>query len=67
MYAQKTFIIKKSEYATPAAKVCRKAGVSSATYFDKKKSRILRAEGMRSSPCSWHIDKMFLTFNGERH
>ena len=35
--AQKAFIIKQSEDGTAVAEVCRKAGISQATYFNWKK------------------------------
>jgi len=35
--AQKAFIIKQGEEGTPVAEVCRKAGISPATYFNWKK------------------------------
>ena len=35
--AQKAFIIKQGEEGTPVAEICRKAGVSQATYFNWKK------------------------------
>ena len=35
--AQKAFIIKQGEEGTPVAEICRKAGVSLATYFNWKK------------------------------
>lgn len=35
--AQKAFIIKQSEDGTPVAEICRKAGISQATYFNWKK------------------------------
>jgi len=35
--AQKAFIIKRGEDGTPVAEVCRKAGISQATYFNWKK------------------------------
>ena len=35
--AQKAFIIKQGEDGTPVAEVCRKAGISQATYFNWKK------------------------------
>ncbi|SLN74160.1 Transposase [Oceanibacterium hippocampi] len=35
--AQKAFIIKQSDDGTPVAEVCRKAGISQATYFNWKK------------------------------
>lgn len=35
--AQKAFIIKQTEDGTPVAEVCRKAGISSATFFNWKK------------------------------
>jgi len=34
---QKAFIIKQGEEGTPVAEVCRKAGISQATYFNWKK------------------------------
>ncbi|MFK5058102.1 transposase, partial [Klebsiella pneumoniae] len=35
--AQKAFVIKQCEEGTPVAEVCRKAGISQATYFNWKK------------------------------
>lgn len=35
--AQKAFILRQSEDGTPVAEVCRKAGISQATYFNWKK------------------------------
>ncbi|WP_018699907.1 IS3 family transposase [Amorphus coralli] len=35
--AQKAFILKQGEEGTPVAQVCRKAGLSQATYFNWKK------------------------------
>lgn len=35
--AQKAFVIKQGEEGTPVAEVCRKAGISQATYFHWKK------------------------------
>lgn len=35
--AQKAFVIKHGEEGTPVAEVCRKAGISQATYFNWKK------------------------------
>ena len=35
--AQKAFIIKQGEKGTPVAEICRKAGISQATYFNWKK------------------------------
>jgi putative transposase len=35
--AQKAFIIKQSEGGTSVAEICRKAGISQATYFNWKK------------------------------
>lgn len=35
--AQKAFIIRQGEDGTPVAEVCRKAGISQATYFNWKK------------------------------
>ncbi len=34
---QKAFIIKQGEEGTPIAEICRKAGISQATYFNWKK------------------------------
>ena len=35
--AQKAFIIKQGEEGTPVAEICRKAGISPATYFNWRK------------------------------
>lgn len=35
--AQKAFIIKQGEEGTPVAELCRKGGISQATYFNWKK------------------------------
>lgn len=35
--AQKAFVIKQGEEGAPVAEVCRKAGISQATYFNWKK------------------------------
>ena len=35
--AQKAFIIRQGENGTPVAEICRKAGISQATYFNWKK------------------------------
>lgn len=35
--AQKAFIIKQGEDGTTVAEICRKAGISQATYFNRKK------------------------------
>ena len=35
--AQRAFIIKQGEDGTPVAEICRKAGISQATYFNWKK------------------------------
>jgi putative transposase len=35
--AQKAFIIKQGEDGTPVAEICRKSGISQATYFNWKK------------------------------
>ena len=35
--AQKAFIIRQGEDGTPVADICRKAGISQATYFNWKK------------------------------
>jgi putative transposase len=35
--AQKAFIIKQGEEGTPVAEICRKAGISQATYFNWRK------------------------------
>lgn len=35
--AQKAFILKQGEQGTPVAEICRKAGISQATYFNWKK------------------------------
>ena len=38
--AQKAFIIKQGEDGTPVAEICRKAGISQATYFSWKKKYV---------------------------
>ena len=35
--AQKAFIIRQGEEGAPVADICRKAGISQATYFNRKK------------------------------
>ncbi len=35
--AQKAFIVKQGEEGTPVAEICRKSGISQATYFNWKK------------------------------
>ena len=35
--AQKAFVIKQGEEGTPVTEICRKAGISQATYFNWKK------------------------------
>jgi putative transposase len=35
--AQKAFIIKQADEGTPVAEICRKAGISQATFFNWKK------------------------------
>ena len=35
--AQKAFVVKQGEEGTPVAEICRKAGISQATYFNWKK------------------------------
>lgn len=35
--AQKAFVIKQGEEGTPVGEICRKAGISQATYFNWKK------------------------------
>jgi putative transposase len=47
--AQKAFIIKQGEEGTPVAEICRKAGISQATYFNwkKKYAGLLPAEMKR--------------------
>lgn len=43
--AQKAFIIRQGEDGTPVAEICRKAGISQATFFNWKK----KYEGMMPS------------------
>lgn len=46
--AQKAFIIKQSEECTPVAEICRKAGISQATYFNwKEKYAVLLPTEMK--------------------
>lgn len=35
--AQKAFVIRQSDDGTPVEEICRKAGISQATYFEWKK------------------------------
>ena len=35
--AQKAFVIKQGEEGTPVAEICRKVGISQATYFNRRK------------------------------
>lgn len=35
--AQKAFVVKQGQEGTPVAEICRKAGISQATYFNWKK------------------------------
>lgn len=35
--AQKAFVVKQGEEGTPVSEICRKAGISQATYFNWKK------------------------------
>jgi len=42
--AQKAFILKQGNDGVPVAEICRKAGISQATYFNWKK----KYDGMRS-------------------
>lgn len=46
---QTAFIIKQGEEGTPVAEICRKAGISQATYFNwkKKDAGLLLTEMMR--------------------
>lgn len=37
--AQKAFILKQGDDGVPVAEICRKAGISSATYFNWKKKK----------------------------
>ncbi|PRY82340.1 putative transposase [Donghicola tyrosinivorans] len=46
--AQKAFILRQGEDGMPVAEICRKAGISQATYFNwKKKYRGLLPDEMR--------------------
>ena len=38
--AQKAFIIKQGDEGTPVAEICRKSGISQATYFNWKKKYV---------------------------
>ena len=50
---QKAFILKQGEQGTPVAEICRKAGISQATYFNWKKNDLLPQESaFFSSLCS---------------
>ncbi len=39
--AQKAFILKQGADGVPVAEICRKAGISQATYFNWKKNDVL--------------------------
>jgi putative transposase len=41
--AQKAFVLKQGEAGTPVAEICRKAGISQATYFNWKNRSIARS------------------------
>lgn len=45
--AQKAFILKQGEQGTPVAEICRKAGISQATYYSWKKCGGLLPDEMR--------------------
>ena len=46
--AQKMYILKQGDEGLPVAEICRKAGISSATYFNwKKKYAVLLSDEMR--------------------
>jgi putative transposase len=47
--AQKAFIIKQGEGDTSVAEICRKAGISQATYFSYKKVRRHDAVGDKAA------------------
>lgn len=46
--AQKAFIIKQGESVIPVAEICRKAGISQATYFNWKKG-IVKVTGLEAA------------------
>ena len=46
--AQKAFILKQGEAGTPVAEICRKAGISQATYFNWK-----RKYAGKHAPSGW--------------
>lgn len=53
--AQKMFILKQGDEGLPVAETCRKAGISSATYFNWKKKNaglLLDTEEVRLAPFS---------------
>lgn len=59
--AQKAFILKQGDDGVPVAEICRKAGISQATYFNWKKKyhgllpdEILRCDNVSSFDC-WPV------------
>ena len=50
--AQKAFILKQADEGLPVAEICRKAGISSATFFNRKKkyAGLLPTEMRRLKP-----------------
>ncbi|GGH36521.1 Transposase [Cribrihabitans marinus] len=65
--AQKAFIIKQAEDGTSVAEVCRKAGISSATFFNWKKmyAGLMPSELKRLSRPGKPTDNAFIeAFNG---
>jgi putative transposase len=53
--AQKAFILKQGADGHPVAEICRRAGISEATYFNwKKKYEGLLPDGVHDAACQCH-------------
>jgi putative transposase len=66
--AQKAFIIKQGEEGTPVAEICRKAGISQATYFNwtKKYAGLLPTEMKRLPFSTGRGDRLHAPRNRSR-
>ena len=67
--AQKAFVLKQSEERTPVAEICRKTGISQATYFSRRKKsagllsdemRRLKALGDENGRLKWIVTDLTL-------
>jgi transposase len=62
--AQKAFVVKQGEEGTPVAEICRKAGISQATYVNWKKryAGLMPSEMRRLQP--WRLAPIQIGFSG---